>query len=88
MKSMKLNRQDSVSVYKELFDLFEDQNPDFLKGLTEDELIGLDHVLDFENYVFMVVNYETVVVILDGMVSSIYTLDKFGELTKELIKDL
>ena len=88
MKSIKVNIQDNADFYTELKDVFSDHDPDFLDTLTEDEMLSLEHVLDFESYTFMVLNYETVVVILDGMVSSIYTLNKFGELTKELIKDL
>lgn len=87
MNSLKIKREDNANFYKELLEVFKDNNPDFLKSLTKDELIGLDHVLDFEDYVFMVINYETVVVVFDGTISGVYSMEKFSKLTREIIKE-
>ena len=87
MKNLELNRFDNVSIYKELLELFLENNPDFLKTLTKDELIGLDHVLDFENYVFLVINYNMVAVVVDGMIASLESMEEFIESTKELIDE-
>ena len=86
-KEINIYRGRMIDCYAELHDLFSDHDPDFLHTLTDDEAETLEHVLDFESYRFLVVNYETVVVILDGMVSSIYTLKEFGELTKKLLSE-
>ncbi len=85
MKTMSVKRGDTIESYTELFDLFEDQDKDFLESLTKDELITLDHILDYEDYRFLVINYKTVLVVVEGEVMSFHTMDKFKELTRQLI---
>lgn len=82
-----LKRQDTVYHYSKLLDLFQDNDSDFLQSLTEDELIGIDYALDFEQYQFLVVNFETVIVIYDNGITGIYDMEKFKELTKEVINE-
>ena len=87
MKQYPIYRGDTVISYKNLRDLFDDEMPEFLENLTEDEEIGIDHALDFENYEFLVINGDTVVVIMDGSVTSIHPIHSFAEITKELINE-
>ena len=88
MKTMQFQTWDNVEFYKELKDLFLDQDPDFLASLTEDEMISLEHVLDFENYSFMVINFARVVTVADGTIVSFDDLESFKEQTKEFINEV
>lgn len=87
MKNLNLNCFDNVDIYKELKDLLSDHEPGFLDTLTEDELIIVEHALDFENIIFLVINYSIVSVIIDGMITSIESMEEFIESTKELIDE-
>ena len=78
---------DSVNSYTELLELFKDHNPDFLHSLKTDELINLDHAIDFDPYVFLVLNYETIIVLVDDAVVGIYSMDEFTAMTKQMIND-
>lgn len=87
MKSITINRGDSVEIYDELPEVFEDNDPEFLTPLTEDAKAVLDHVFDFEDYRFVVINGETVAVIYNGEMSGTYTLAKFEELTMMILRN-
>ncbi len=90
-KEFKLERGYCLETYTNLRKLFEDINPEFLESLSEDENTTIDHVLDFENYLFLVVSDAidgaAVINVYDGVISGIYNVEKITELTRKIISD-
>ena len=87
MKSFPMQRGNTIDRYTELSELLNDHKPEFVQALNSDEMTALNHVLDFSDYAFLVIDGKTVMVILEDVVSSIYTMDSFVSIVKDLIKD-
>ena len=87
MKEVHIKYGNNIDVYRELKDLFVDHAPDFIDGLTEEEKITLEHMFDFEDYTFFVVDYEKVIVTEGGTVISMSSLADLITGTRDAIKE-
>ena len=72
---------DNITVYDDPFALA-DENWDGMENLTEDQRLYVQHVNDFEEWKFLLVNYTQVIVFsgCDGFVCGKFeTIDEFME---------
>lgn len=88
MKKISLKMNDNVTYYAEQYDLLKENYPEFLEALTEDEKLDVLHMLDFEDYGFLLINYETVIVLYDEQIIEVFdSLEKFADSVKEYIEE-
>ena len=87
MKTATINRADFVNYYHTLSKLFEDIDPEFLDSLTGEERDDLDGICAYEDYAYIAINEDTIIVIMYGEASSIHTLKEFEELTRKVLRD-
>ena len=88
MKKTNLKKNDSVSYYAEQYELLEENYPEFLETLTEDEKLDVLHMLDWEGFSFLLVNYETVIVLYDESIVEIYeNLEKFADSVRKCLEE-
>jgi len=86
-KSIGIKREDIVNHYTDLSEMFTDHMPEYLETLSADQKEYLSGMLDFEGYSFLVINGDTVVIMIDDEITSIETLSECAELTTEYIKE-
>ena len=88
MKKISLKMNDNVTYYMEQYDLLKENYPEFLETLTEDEKLDVLHMLDFEDYGFLLINYEMVIVLYDEQIIEVFdSLEKFADSVKEYIDE-
>ena len=88
MNAINLKMNDNVTYYAEQYDLLKENYPEFLEALTEDEKLDVLHMLDFEDYGFLLINYEMVIVLHDEQIIEVFdSLEKFADSVKEYIDE-
>lgn len=81
MKTLEFYNNDVLKIFEDYYDKFEE--------LTEDEKEYIDHLMDYEMYVFAIVDNKKVVVHdkLNGDVYSEISLEEFFTDTLECVKE-
>ena len=85
-----LSIRTNILYYKKQEELFKDHAPEFLDSLNEEEMCALEHMNDFEDICFFVIDYETVIVAgkSGGDIYNKYnSMESFVEAVKYLIPE-